>query len=188
MLQRLLTATVLALLVQGCNASQPAAPAQIVAPAEPTAAVPAAPARTAATAVPPGNRPPLPVEACARTADGFAAFFETIVSDAAVRAAYSAPTVEERDLRDPSKRVDRPAEPFRLTLIDYRWTYDEPGKEPGDMAQVKLDLRRDGERMRADFIKAEFSADDEVIRTFGAPEAYVFEYTQRCWQLTQHLR
>ncbi|WP_372372330.1 hypothetical protein ACCQ13_00980 [Xanthomonas sp. NCPPB 1638] len=182
MLQRLLTATVLALLAQCCNASPPAAPAQLAPPAKPTANTPAA------TAMPPVNRPPLPLEACARTADGFAAFFETIVSDAAVRAAYSAATVEERDLRDPSKRVDRPAEPFRLTLIDYRWTYDEPGKEPGEMAHVKLDLRRDGERMRADFVKAEFSADDEVIRTFGAPEAYVFAYTHRCWQLTQHLR
>ena len=185
MTPRLLTATVLVLLMQGCNASQPAATAQATSPAAPTAAA-AAPAQVAAT--PPANRPPLPLEACARNADGFAAFFETIVSDPAVRAAYSAPTIEERDLRDPSRRVDRPAEPFRLTLIDYRWSYDEPGKEPGEMARVKLDLKPDGERMRADFVRAEFSADDEVTRTFGAPEAYVFEYTQRCWLLTQHLR
>jgi len=185
MKQRLLTAALLALLLQGCKAPASTAAADAPAAAAPTAQAAPAAATPAAAAAP---RPALPPEACAKTQDGFAAFLEAIVADPALRAAYSAPQVAERDLRDPSKPVDRPAEPFRLVLIDSRWSYDEPGKDPADLARVDLKLKPDGERMRADFVKAEFSADDEVTRTLGAPEAYVFKYTQQCWQLAQHLR
>lgn len=138
------------------------------------------------TAVSP--RPAMPTEACEKTADGFGAFFETIVTDPALREAYSGRNVAELDLRNPGGPVRRQAEPFRIALIDSRWAYDEPEKDASELARIKLELNADGERMRADFIKAEFSADDEVIKTLGAPEAYVFEYTQQCWQLIQHLR
>jgi hypothetical protein len=187
MKQRLLAAALLALLLQGCKPPQPTAAADAPAPTSTASAATAAP-EPATPVAPAAPRPALPPEACTRTEDGFAAFLEAIVADPALRAAYSAPQVAERDLRDPSKPVDRPTEPFRLVLIDSRWSYDEPDKDAGELARVKLEFKPDGERMRVDFVKAEFSADEEVTRTLGAPEAYVFEYTQQCWQLTQHLR
>lgn len=183
MKRRLLCAALLALVLQGCKAPDSTASA---APAP--AATAAAPPAAAAVPAPEAARPALPPGACDRTEDGFASFLEAIVSDPALRAAYSAPSVAEGDLRDPSKPVDRPGEPFRLALIDSTWSYDEPGKDPGQLARVKLDIKPDGERMRVDFVKAEFSADDEVVKTLGAPEAYVFDYTQQCWRLAQHLR
>ncbi|KQR09094.1 MULTISPECIES: hypothetical protein [Xanthomonas] len=186
MKQRLLTAALLALLLQGCQAPESTAAADPAAPTS-TATTTAAP-EPAPPATPAAQRPALPQGACEKTEDGFSAFLEAIVADPAVRAAYSAPHVEESDLRDPSKPVDRPGEPFRLVLIDSRWSYDEPDKQPEQLARVKLELKPDGERMRAEFIRAEFSPDEEVIKTVGTPEAYVFDYTQQCWQLTQHLR
>lgn len=183
MKQRLLTAAMLALLLQGCKAPESTAAATPAAAAT-AAAVPA----PAAPPSPTAPRPALPQGACDKTQDGFAAFLEAIVSDPALRAAYSAPTIAEGDLRDPSKPVARPGEPFRLALIDYSWSYDEPGQDPGKLARVKMDIKPDGDRMRVDFVKAEFSADDDVVKTIGAPEAYVFDYTQQCWRLAQHLR
>ncbi len=186
MKQRLLTAALLALLLQGCQMPEPAAAAD---PAAPTSAAPATATPAPTTpAAPAAQRPALPQSACERTEEGFSAFLEAIVADPALRAAYSAPHVAERDLRDPSKPVERPSAPFRLVLIDSRWSYDEPDKQPEQLSRVKLELKPDGERMRAEFIRAEFSPDEDVIKTVGAPEAYVFDYTQQCWQLTQHLR
>ena len=187
MKQRLLTAALLALLLQGCKPSESSATTTAAPAPAPTATATAAPEQATAAATV-ADRPALPQGACEKTEDGFTAFLEAIIADPALRAAYSAPRVEERDLRDPSKLVNRPGEPFRLTLIDYSWSYNEPNQDPGKLARIKMDFKQDGDRMRVDFVKAEFSADDDVIKTFGAPEAYVFEYTQQCWRLAQHLR
>jgi len=168
MKHRLFTAALLALLLQGGYMSGFVGAAQ------------------AASPVP--TRPALPSEACNKNEDGFATFLEAFASDPTVRAAYSAPHVAERDLRNPSKSVNRPNEPFRLAVIDSRWSYDEPGKDVSALARVKLDIKPVAEGMRADIVKARFSPDDNVVKPFGAPEAYVFEYVQQCWQLTQHLR
>ncbi|WP_295957293.1 hypothetical protein [uncultured Xanthomonas sp.] len=183
--QRLLATALLALLLQGCtppqsNASVTAAPAP--------AATAAATTPTTPPAAQGAERPALPPGACDKTLDGFGTFLEAIVNDAELRHAYSAPKVTEGDLRDPSKVVDRPSEPFRLTMIDYSWSYDEPGQDLSKLPRVKLDIKQEGDRMRVDFVKAEFSADDEHIKRIGAPEAYVFDYTQHCWRLVQHLR
>lgn len=80
-----------------------------------------------ATAVSP--RPAMPTEACEKTADGFGAFFETIVTDPALREAYSTQNVAELDLRNPGGPVRRKAERFRIALIDSRWAYDETEKD-----------------------------------------------------------
>ena len=39
-----------------------------------------------------------------------------------------------------------------------------------------------------DFVPAEFGPDDEVIRKLGPSGAYVFEFKDNCWRLTQELR
>ncbi|MGO1003374.1 hypothetical protein [Lysobacter sp. CA196] len=184
-------AAALVLALAGCNApdagkADPAAPAATATPA------PAEPTQPATTPAPPAAAVQLPTEACVKTEDGFAAFFEQFVYEANVRSAYSAPQIEIRDLKDPGKLLEsqtpQQAGPFKIALVDNQWSYDEPGKQAGQLDRVKIDRTLSGDRMRVDFVKAEFSPDEEVVKTLGKPEAYVFEFKQGCWQLTQQLR
>lgn len=182
---------VLVLALAACKAAAPEAPAT-PAPAAPaaapaTAAAPAsAPTAPAPTAAAPAVQ--LPADACVKSEDGFASFFEQFVYEAPVRAAYSAPTVEVRDIKDPAKLLSSQPDPFRIALVDNQWSYAEPGKDAGQFARIKSERTLSGDRMRVDFVKAEFSPDEEVTKTLGKPEAYVFEFKQGCWQLTQQLR
>ncbi|QQP97388.1 hypothetical protein [Lysobacter enzymogenes] len=169
------------------EAAQPAAPAAAAQPVA-AAAAPAAPAAAAAA-----ERPALPEGACAKTEDGFDSFLEAYVGgDPAVRAAYTAPEIEVRELKDPAKLISKQpaaqAGPFRIALIDSQWSYFEPGKADGELARIQLDRKLEGDKARVDYVKAEFSPDEEVVKTLGAPEAYVFEHQQGCWQLTLQLR
>ncbi|MER2196860.1 hypothetical protein [Methylobacterium brachiatum] len=174
MRQRRLTTALLVLLLPG---------------GKPAAAAPAPTAMAAPGLVrPAATRADLPSGACDKTEDGFTAFLNAIVTDPALRAAYSAPQIAERDLNDPARPVARPIEPFRLTLIDYMWSYDEPGRDPGKLARVELSFTLDGDRMRLGLVRAKFSPEGNLVRTFGAPEAYVFEHRQGCWRLVEHLR
>ena len=185
---------VVVLALTACKAAAPeapAAPAPTAPAATPATAAAAAPAPPAAapTAAPAAPAVQLPAEACTKSEDGFASFFEQFVYEAPVRAAYSAPTVEVRDIKDPSKVLaSEQAGPFRIAMVDNQWSYNEPGKDAGQFARVKMDRALSGDRMRVDFVKAEFSPDEEVTKTLGKPEAYVFEFKQGCWQLTQQLR
>lgn len=194
-------AAALVLALAGCNApapdaGKPADPAASAtpAPAAPAAAqpMPAQPAPATSAPAPAAAAVQLPAEACVKSEDGFAAFFEQFVYEANVRSAYTAPQIEIRDLKDPGKLLEtqtpQQAGPFKIALIDSQWSYDEPGKQAGELDRVKIDRTLSGERMRVDFVKAEFSPDDEVVKTLGKPEAYVFEFKQGCWQLTQQLR
>ena len=190
-------AAALVLALAGCNAPVPgkADPAANAtpAPAESAPAQPAAAQPAPAEAAPPASAAvQLPAEACVKTEDGFAAFFEQFVYEANVRSAYSAPKIEIRDLKDPGKLLEsqtpQQAGPFKIALVDNQWAYDEPGKQAGQLDRVKIDRTLSGDRMRVDFVKAEFSPDEEVVKTLGKPEAYVFEFKQGCWQLTQQLR
>ncbi|MFK3649783.1 hypothetical protein ACI2IY_15315 [Lysobacter enzymogenes] len=189
MKQARIAALALAVAVAACSkppaaapeAAQPAAPA---AAAQPVAAAPAAPA---------AERPALPEGACAKTEDGFDSFLEAYVGgDPATRAAYTAPEIEVRELKDPAKLISKQpaaqAGPFRIALIDSQWSYFEPGKADGELARIQLDRKLEGDRAQVDYVKAEFSPDEEVVKTLGAPEAYVFEHKQGCWQLTLQLR
>ncbi|MGJ7903275.1 hypothetical protein, partial [Lysobacter sp. 1R34A] len=149
-----------------------------------------APATTAAE--PAAAAVQLPAEACVKSEEGFATFFEQFVYGGNVRSAYTAPQLEIRDLKDPGKLLEtqtpQQAGPFKIALVDHQWSYDEPGKQAGELDRVKIDRTLSGDRMRVDFVKAEFSPDEEVVKTLGKPEAYVFEFKQGCWQLTQQLR
>lgn len=185
-------AAVLVLALSACKAGTSSAPVDAsAAPASITAQAVVEPAPAAAPTAAQATKPTVQLspDACVKSEDGFAAFFEQFVYEAPVRAAYSAPTVEVRDIKDPAKRLDaQPPGPFRIALIDNQWSYDEPEKDPSQLARIKMERTLSGDVMRVDFVKAEFTADDEVSKTLGKPEAYVFEFKQGCWQLTQQLR
>lgn len=180
-----IAAFALAVALAAC--SKPAAPPE---PAAPAAATPA-PAASPAAAPPAAARPALPEGACDKTEDGFASFLEAYIAEPDKRAAYTSPDFALRDIKAPDQPITHqtgPTEPFRIALVDYQWSYFEPGKPDGELARIKLDRKLEGDRMRLDFAKAEFSPDDEVVKTLGPPEAYVFEHKQGCWQLTLQLR
>ncbi len=186
MKQARIAALALAVALTACSKPPAAAPeaAQPAPAAQPAAAGP--------PAAPAAARPALPEGACAKTEDGFATFLEAYIAEPDKRAAYTAPEIEVRDIKDPSKLIAKQsaqqADPFRIVLVDSQWSYFEPGKPDGELARIQLDRKLEGDRMRLDFVKAEFSPDEEVVKTLGPPEAYVFGYEQGCWQLTLQLR
>jgi hypothetical protein len=190
MKQARIAALALAVALTACS-KPPAAAPEAAQPAP--AAQPAATASAAApAAAPAAARPALPEGACAKTEDGFATFLEAYIAEPDKRAAYTAPEIEVRDIKDPSRLIAKQsaqqADPFRIVLVDSQWSYFEPGKPDGELARIQLDRKLEGDRMRLDFVKAEFSPDEEVVKTLGPPEAYVFGYEQGCWQLTLQLR
>lgn len=113
----------------------------------------------------------LPDDAC--TYDGYWTFFEAFVQSPEVRAAHTA---------DVARAAIRP---FRIALVDDRWYYVDEGK--AGQARQPLDLKenREGGMFRVEYVRAEFDDDDEVVKTYGRPGAYVFNYVDGCWQLTQ---
>ncbi|SDY19568.1 hypothetical protein SAMN04487939_101180 [Lysobacter sp. yr284] len=178
-----IAALALAVALAACSKPAPAPE-----PSAPAAAAVAAPAPAAS---PVAARPALPEGACAKTEDGFASFLEAFIGEPDKRAAYTSPGFALRDIKAPDQPITHqtgPTEPFRIALVDYQWSYFEPGKPDGELARIKLDRKLEGDRMRLDFVKAEFSPDDEVVKTLGPPEAYVFQHQQGCWQLTLQLR
>ncbi|MGO1069099.1 hypothetical protein [Lysobacter sp. CA199] len=197
-----IAAAVLVVVLSACKASAPAEPAAAAAavPAPAVDAAPSQPTPDASQLAPQGGkpgfetapRPQLAEGACAKTEDGFGAFLEQFISEPELRAAYSAPQIEVRDIKHPDKLIaahtPQQADPFRIALVDYQWSYDEPGKDAGQLSRIKLDRKLSGDSMRLDFVKAEFSPDEDVVKTFGSPEAYVFQFKRDCWQLAQHLR
>ncbi|QWP75123.1 hypothetical protein J5226_15965 [Lysobacter sp. K5869] len=191
MKQARIAALALAVALAACSKPPAAAPeaAQPAPAAQPAAAAGATPAPAAEPAA---ARPALPEGACAKTEDGFDSFLEAYIGQPDKRAAYTAPDIEVRELKDPAKLVAKQsaqqAGPFRIALVDSQWSYFDPAKPDGEMARIDLNRNLDGDRVRVDYVKAEFSPDEEVVKTLGAPEAYVFEFKQGCWQLTQQLR
>ena len=61
--------------------------------------------------------------------------------------------------------------------------------------RLNLEIKKTGEKtFRVDYIKAEFeytggeSEGERLVRTEGAPNAYIFEHRNGCWYLTQKLQ
>jgi hypothetical protein len=144
-----------------------------------------------ATRAPAADEQDLPAEACVKSEEGFSEFFGHFVQDRKVRESHSAPMIEVGDIKkdDETKNVvaSDQIEPFRIALVDSRWVYEEPGKPPGELARVDTNRTLDGNTMRVEFVRAEFSSEEDVLKTMGDPEAYIFAFRKGCWQLTKYL-
>jgi hypothetical protein len=86
-----------------------------------------------------------------------------------------------------------------LERSGYRYVYIDPlAKYRGDdellKKRLKLDYQRsDAKTFRVNYIRADFISDskdrdENLVRTFGNPEAYIFEHRDGCWHLTQSLQ
>jgi len=127
----------------------------------------------------------LSAEAC--TQKGYQAFFESFVRSDAIRKSHTSPNVEIRSISD-NKPIKAKYDQFKIGLVDYVWIFLDPKKDISNYEQLDLKEKIIGSTYRVDYQRAEFGADDEVIKTYGAPGAYLFEIQDGCWRLTKEYR
>jgi hypothetical protein len=114
----------------------------------------------------------LPTDAC--TQEGYWSFFEAFAQSQEVRDAHTADAVRSA------------INPFRISLVDDRWFYvDDAGKGEQERQPLELKDVREGNAFRVEYVRAEFDANDEIVKTYGTPGSYVFNFVDGCWQLTQ---
>jgi hypothetical protein len=133
----------------------------------------------------------------------FKSFFEQFVRDSSEREKYISSEVQIRDYQDPNVLLmtigDKDYVDFRIGAIGNKYVYIDPSaKYRGDdellKRRLKLDLQRiDAKTFRVNYIRAEFlndkkDGDGTLVRTYGNPEAYIFEHRDGCWLLTQSIR
>jgi hypothetical protein len=135
--------------------------------------------------------------------DEFKSFFEQFVRNPAANYGYIDAEVQIRDYQDPSLLVmvigDKDYVDFRISAIGNKYVYIDPyAKYVGDDERLKNRLKLDFQRIgaktfRVNYIRAEFlndkkDGDGNLVRTYGSPEAYIFEHRDGCWHLTQSLQ
>ncbi|WP_434686592.1 hypothetical protein [Pseudanabaena minima] len=145
-----------------------------------------------------------PVTAIAQcSTNEFKSFFEQFVHDSAGREQYISSEVQIRDYQDPSLLVmtigDKNYMDFRIGAIGNRYVYLDPsakfrGNDELLKKRLKLDFQKiDAKTFRVNYIRADFindrkDRDGNLVRTYGNPEAYIFEHRDGCWYLSQSLR
>lgn len=114
----------------------------------------------------------------------YASFFEKFTRSDAIRKTHTASKVKIFSYSG-KKEIPDKYSGFKIGLVDYSWVSKDATKEVGEFRTLNLKQTATGNSFRVDFQKAEFGDDEEIIKTFGEPGAYVFEMQNGCWQLTQ---
>lgn len=127
----------------------------------------------------------LSADAC--TPKGYWSFFEAFVRSEVVRKSHTSKQIEVRSYAT-NKKIKGNYRQFKIGLVDYRWSYVDPSKDISNFDTLDLKKNLVGNTFRVDYQKAEYGPDDELLRTFGNPGAYVFELKEGCWQLTKEFR
>jgi hypothetical protein len=143
-------------------------------------------------------------ESCAR--ENYGQFFWQFVKDNdmsnnRMRMPYSAALITVRDYQNPDQVLEvvkkQNYQGFKINSVDYTLVYDDPTiNDPNAKARLKREVKRlNDNTFRVDYVRAEFETDGEaednngkLIRTYGAPGAYIFEHQNGCWTLTQEYR
>ncbi|WP_146048806.1 hypothetical protein [Pseudanabaena sp. BC1403] len=116
-----------------------------------------------------------------------------------IRYTFTSPYVQVRDYRDPSKLLEtmsRRNDEFSISLRDYRWVQLVPADAYTPYTRLKIDISRvDDKTFRVDYIKAQYQysgndkdQEEHLVKTYGDPNAYIFEHRNGCWNLTQKLQ
>lgn len=133
--------------------------------------------------------------------EDFKSFFEQFVHGSLETEKYISPEVEIRDYEYPSRLLmtisDKNYVIFKIGAIGNKYVMRSLIPFLGDAEQLKNRLKLDFQRVnakmfRVNYIRAEFlndkkDGDGTLVRTYGNPEAYVFEHRDGCWHLTQQL-
>jgi hypothetical protein len=138
--------------------------------------------------------------------DQYGQFFWQFVKDNdmsnnPMRMPYSAASITVRNYENPNQVLEvvkkQNYQGFKIDSVDYTLVYDDPTiTDPKAKARLKREVKRlDDKTFRVDYVRAEFEVDPEaednngkLIRTYGAPGAYIFEHQNGCWTLTQEYR
>lgn len=132
----------------------------------------------------------------------FTAFFGAYAQNAATRDSHTAALVDVHSLKDPAKKlkeVDARYFVFNIQMLDFSY-YDaesvlkfDKSENPEDLVDVELNFKELGaDKHQVNWTRAEMKPDDEgegkvLVKTIGEPGAYIFEYVDGCYQLTQEL-
>lgn len=131
-------------------------------------------------------------DACGRSDQDFDNFFNAYIYRPELRSRHTSPDIEIRKISDKNNKIGietkEQNKPFKIGLIDYRWSYVTPDEKADKSDRIEIKIHREGDAMQVDFIRAHYTNDDTLIETYGAKGAYVFEHKNNCWQLTQELR
>lgn len=140
------------------------------------------------------NESRLPKSSCEKNAKSFSAFLNEYVNRLELRQHYTNHEIEIRSFADPIKRIGVETaiqnQPFKIGLVDYQWSYVEASKERSSEPYplIKIDKKLEGDSVRINFVKAQFTPEHDLVRTYGPSGAYIFQHSQGCWRLTQELR
>ncbi|PZO41471.1 MAG: hypothetical protein DCF19_09720 [Pseudanabaena frigida] len=117
-----------------------------------------------------------------------------------IRYIYTSPYVQVRDYQDPSKLLEvmsRKNDEFSIDLRDYKWVQLVPSQvDNSPYTRLKIDIQKVNEKtFRVDYIKAQYryagtdkDLEETLVKTYGEPNAYIFEHRNGCWNLTQKLQ
>ncbi|MFQ6311453.1 hypothetical protein [Lysobacter capsici] len=135
---------------------------------------------------------PMDADACGNNDQDFDNFFNAYIYRPELRPQHTSPSIEIRQISDKNKKIGTETKeqnkPFKIGLIDYRWSYVTAHGKEEKSDRIEIKIHREGNAMQVDFIRAKYTNDDTLIRTYGPEGAYVFEHKNNCWQLTQELR
>lgn len=133
-------------------------------------------------------------------------FFHTFVRDNdmknnRMRAPHTSAKIQVRDYNNPQNILEvvskEDYQGFKISVIDYTMVYDDRSiANLNSKARLKLDFTSQTKDVfRVNYVRAEFETDPEaednngkLIRTYGAPGAYIFAHRNSCWNLTEEHR
>ena len=118
-----------------------------------------------------------------------------------MRVPYTSAEIQVRDYNNPQKILEvvskEDYQGFKISAVDYTMVYDDRSiTNLNSKARLKLDFESQTKDVfRVNYVKAEFETNPEaednngkLIRTYGAPGAYIFVYRNGCWNLTAEHR
>jgi hypothetical protein len=127
---------------------------------------------------------------------------DDIMPRSAVRKAHVWPQVQVRSYQNPARLLatvpQQKYDSFKIGLLYNLWVYLDPKISSYSESYPRLAIEfktLNPQKIRVEYRQAEYvpapntgGNQERLVRTFGKPEAYIFEHSKGCWHLTQELR
>ena len=127
---------------------------------------------------------------------------DDIMPRSAVRKAHVWPQVQVRSYQNPARLLatvpQEKYDGFKIGLLYNLWVYLDPKISSYSESYPRLAIEfktLNPKKIRVEYRQAEYvpapntgGNQERLVRTFGKPEAYIFEHSKGCWHLTQELR
>lgn len=127
---------------------------------------------------------------------------DDIMPRSAVRKAHVWPQVQVRSYQNPARLLatvpQQKYDSFKIGLMYNLWVYLDPKISSYSESYPRLAIEfktLNPQKIRVEYRQAEYvpapntgGNQERLVRTFGKPEAYIFEHSKGCWHLTQELR